>query len=203
METPGRDDSLVQTLDMDDCSVLDESEQIMDGRLRNSSKRVYSSGAKQLKTWIKANHPTHYSTLDDEIILPVPAHVLVSYFGSNIKKNNGQYKSLSAINSMRSSLRDIYHKNNVTMETSTTNILGDFVKGYKRKIADLKEKGEISNREGKNSLSMEGYRLLCLVSLIPKTGMYKQTWPHLYLLFQWNLLVRTVSVSTMIFEFLS
>jgi hypothetical protein len=62
----------------------------------------------------------------------------------------------------------IYHERRVEMNLKTRKAIEDFMKGYRRKVADLKESGEMSMFEGKRALSVQGYRLLCKISIMTK-----------------------------------
>jgi hypothetical protein len=116
--------------------------------------------------------------------------------GSNLLKGNGEIKSVAAVGLQLSALKSAYRDQGIELETSAR--VRALMKGHSRTVVEMKEKGEIRQEEGKKPLSVEGYKLLCKKAL--EGGHTEQ---HLYLTAQWNLMVRTCSVSALHYDFIS
>lgn len=189
--------------DPDDVDVmLLEAEKIQSGRLKKSSKKTYASGLGQITDFVRVNHPANFSTFTNEVILPLPTDVMLRFFAKSMKAPGGGYKSSSTINGYRSALKDLYHSKKMVMGEEDVIAINDFIKGYRRLIAQEKEDGKMSIHEGKRPLPVQGYRLLCWSSLAYLSSTERNhvklfsNYAHLYLLLQWNLMARTVSIST-------
>jgi hypothetical protein len=71
--------------------------------------------------------------------------------------------------------------------------------GHKRNVAKLKETGVLKAEEGKAPFTVQGYRLLCKLSLWNRRdGIFA----HAFLTFTWSLINRSVSTSTMVYSHL-
>ena len=66
-----------------------------------------------------------------------------------------------------------------------------FFKAYQRKIAKMKEKGEISSEEGSPSMPRAVYRWLC-----EKAMEQGNHFAHLFLCLEWNLICRSVTTTS-------
>jgi hypothetical protein len=78
--------------------------------------------------------------------------------------------------------------------------LTTWLDGYKRKIADLKGGGVIGMKEGKDALSLDGYRLLAQKIFSLPAGRQVFAWPFFVL--QWNLIARVDSVAKICYQHL-
>jgi len=72
--------------------------------------------------------------------------------------------------------------------------------GYKRKIGELKQDGEMTSKEGKDPLSFSGYRFIARKALEQKDDLGLASFAWCFLLFAWNLIARCVSVSSLMYD---
>ena len=74
-----------------------------------------------------------------------------------------------------------------------------FLRGYQRRVSDLKLDGKMPVFEGKYHLPFQGY--VAVAKLLLRSGRFDEllfAWPFLVL--QWNLIARTATVSSMMME---
>ena len=186
---------------MSDSQPVDETAAMADRRLTPSTKKTYRSAQKALKRFIKV-HPDYktlyYDAEHDKLRLPLPDAAVVTFIGSSLRKKSGTYKTSSTVGTMRSAIQAMYIDAGVVFNNTALlqQEVGRVVKGHKRVVAGLKETGEMKQDEGKRFLKMKGYRMLCRLAL--EQG---ETEVYLYLVSQWNLMVRTVNVKKMNYKF--
>jgi len=129
------------------------SESIISGRLSNNTKLQYRGKQAALAAWLKANEPTHLNENTEVIILPLNDEVVTAFFGHicrKRKRNSSEYieptkyLSLSHVGNYKSSIKDVYKQRNVTMPASTEKIVSEFMAGYTRKVATMKQEAEMS-----------------------------------------------------------
>jgi hypothetical protein len=72
--------------------------------------------------------------------------------------------------------------------------VSQFVSGYKRKVSDAKETGEMKLNEGKSPFTFENYHLISEKSLKDLQEPSEVHFAHLYLTLCWNLMARSCSV---------
>jgi hypothetical protein len=116
-------------------------------------------------------------------------------------------KSVSTINSYRSAIVWYYKENKLKLSDELTIELGNYLAGFKRNVADLKQKGFKSIQEGRSALTFNGYINLCkeIIHKAPehRSSNYTQTifaWP--FVVFCWNLMARSCSVGGLMFQHL-
>jgi hypothetical protein len=175
---------------------IDESDAMAARHLKATSKRTYKSTQKALLTFVKA-HPDYRSNYDaenDKLILPLPDAALKTFMGSHLKKADGQYKAVSSVGIMRSAIAALYADNDVVFNDTALvkQQVGRVLRGHKRLVSELKENGTMKQKEGKGYLKMQGYKLLCRLGL--ESG---ETENLLYLVLQWNLMVRTTNIKSL------
>jgi hypothetical protein len=64
---------------------------------------------------------------------------------------------MSTVRSYKSALVWLHKENRMTLSPDTDLELENFLKGYKRKVADIKSKGGMDILEGKTRNNFEGY----------------------------------------------
>ncbi|KAH9076305.1 hypothetical protein Ae201684P_012791 [Aphanomyces euteiches] len=76
----------------------------------------------------------------------------------------------------------------------------DYMSGYKRMIAELKEEGEMPLHEGKEPIAVDGYRYLAQKALDGERDKKGRRTVHLFLLLCWNLIARTATVGSLRYD---
>lgn len=162
---------------------------------------------------------------DDEIKLPIDPALAVSFFGEIHKfprveereenddplENEEKVKAVSTVESYRSAIVWFYKKKNQRLEEELDVAISNFLDGYKRLVADLKQKGIMSIEEGKQPLSFSGYSFVArkLLRLPSSRGesyvcmlygkmfktIYVGSFAWTFLVLTWNLMARSNSTS--------
>jgi len=88
----------------------------------------------------------------------------------------------------------------IDLSDETLHAFKEFFNGYKRKIGELKQDGEMTSKEGKDPLSFSGYRFIARKALDQKDDLGLASFAWCFLLFAWNLIARCVSVSSLMYD---
>jgi hypothetical protein len=104
--------------------------------------------------------------------------------------------SPSCMQGYKSALKNYYGDRGARLDSVLDNWLDEFIKGYKKAIAQKKESGVMDMSEGKSSLSFIGYRSICeyMMKIHPVGRLW--TWQEglfswLYMVLTWNLMCRS------------
>ena len=192
--------------DDDDHNPEAYSTAIIGKRLQPNTVKQYKGKIAILAKYLQLNYSTH--VVDGVIVLPLPIHVLLSFLGHiSIKSNrDGVYaipkKNLSYqhVNGFHSAIKYLYGMREVPMEAQVVKKLGEYLAGYKREVAQLKERGEMPMGEGKAPMSGCGYEFLASTALKQSQDFTLVLLCHTFLLFAWNLMARAVTVSAIIYD---
>ena len=128
-------------------------------------------------------------------------------------KENGGHVSSSTVTGFKCALVWLHEEKGEELDSNLDEALNRFITGYKKDVADLKQQGEMHAFEGKHALSYAGYKMLAEMFLKLKptpnsTGNNRTsngtaaTWQMgtfgwAFLIFQWNLLARSITVAGM------
>jgi hypothetical protein len=177
------------------------AQKMVDGRVVPKTIKRYKLYVNKIKIWFQQNNY--------EFALPLNPQQVLEFFGSLVVDD--KKPSLSGLEVYKSSLKWFYKEQGNVMDALLNQKLSEFFAGYKRRVANMKQKGEMKVFEGKHPLSFRAY---CIISskfstLKPdKTKEhyhnYNQTifaWPYLTL--QWNLMCRSNTVAKLMLEHIS
>ena len=106
-----------------------------------------------------------------------------------------KYNDTQTISGYRAALIYEMKERKKAIPQGTLDELNRFMSGYKRKIAELKEKGEMSMGEGKAPIPFSAYRILAKKALEAIHDIQQGMFSHTYLLLCWNLMARSHSVA--------
>jgi hypothetical protein len=169
-------------------------------RICDSTKKAYAGKIKKWKEWLREHHP-HTIDHGGQIILPLDDNVVMGFFGFKAYRNpvarTGLY-SKSTTEQFYSALKDEYRNREVFFPVSTQKKVLGFLDGLKRTIATAREKGEMSVSEGKRALPIGGFRAISQHSL--RTHSDDHLFVHLYAILCWNLIARTSSVGSIMYQ---
>lgn len=188
------------------------SEEIVAGRLAKNTRLQYKGKTATLVSWLKANEPTALQPSTDEMILPLNDTTISAFFGYICQKRKRdsleleqpvQYLSLSHVANYRSAIKDYYKQKNITVPKSTENFMNEFMNGYTRKIAMLKQEGEMPLIEGKRPISFSGYQFLAEKAIKQDNDYLLAIFSHSFITLAWNLMARSVSVGQLMFKHIS
>ena len=114
-----------------------------------------------------------------------------------------QYFSYDHCNGYRSAIIYLYRQHQTSMSEDCRQIIKEFFEGYERKIATLKQMGEMNLIEGKQPLSFAEYRYLAELTLSKTQDIQANSFAHCFLTLCWNLIARCSSVSSLMFQHIS
>lgn len=196
----------------------DLAEAIVDGRKCANTKKQYQRKCEHFRGWIEEIYPwclkEDGSTID---LGRIEKSHLVQFFGHICKKKSRsgayllpiKYQSFQHVSGYKSAIKDFFGNQDHNLKEDIEKFLKNFFGGYKRKIANLKQDGEMSIIEGKGPLSFRGYKFLAEKATIDKDGDDDGTlvrdeklyiFAHFFLLLCWNLIARCVSVGSLMYN---
>lgn len=190
---------------MNNISVSDD---IISERLTKSTRKNYGNKIKHFISWIKELYPEHCEADDpDQPILPIPTEILKEFYGhiSRKKNKNGEYimptqwHAYQTVSGYKSAIKDIYKDNKVAFGADAEAMSNEFFQGYQRRIATLKQSGEMSLVEGKRPISFEGYKYLAKKAQSQNGDYTQASFAHTFLVFCWNLIARSISVGNLMY----
>lgn len=109
---------------------------------------------------------------------------------------NQSVRTLSTITGYISSIKFFCGEENVELSKDCYNWIAKFIEGYKRVIADLKDKGIMKNYEGKVPITLATYSKLCGIALFAAEQRARSASSvHSFMILCWNLFARSNSVA--------
>ena len=197
------------------------AEAIMDGRKCQNTKQQYKRKYEHFRKWMKEKYPMCF--LEDGLTVDLgrieKSHFL-DFFGHICKKKSSsggylspiQYQSFQHVSGYKSAIKDHFGNMDHNLKDEIEKFLKNFFGGYMRKIANLKQDGEMSIVEGKMPLSFRGYKFLAEKAIMNRDGHDNglnsrdeklAIFSHIFLLLCWNLIARCVSVGTLMLNHIS
>ncbi|KAH9112692.1 hypothetical protein AeMF1_013012 [Aphanomyces euteiches] len=181
---------------------VEAGDDVIKMRLSNRTRYQYSNIQQRLLHWLELKHPSH--VVDGKIKLPLSPRICKMFLAhESIKvtasdgKTGSKYKSKAAINGCRSAIVNLHKESKVKIPDDLNSVLSDYMSGYKRMIAELKEEGEMPLHEGKEPIAVDGYRYLAQKALDGERDKKGRRTVHLFLLLCWNLIARTATVGSL------
>ena len=101
---------------------------------------------------------------------------------TNLPYEPMRFNRRSHVQGYRSAIIDLYKKCGMTIDNIAKSQLTDFVSGYGKKVAQLKEDGELPIMEGKSPMSTVGYQFLAETALTYDEDFGLTTFSHTFLL---------------------
>jgi hypothetical protein len=111
--------------------------------------------------------------------------------------------SVSVIGGYRSSIAMLYEENNIKFDDATMLALNMFAGGYCYKRLDKKLNGEMKIQEGKSPITIQAYNFVAKQAFIKRNDHALGYFAHLFLIFCWTLMARSVSVGTIMLDHIS
>ena len=193
----------------------DLAEAIIDGRKCDNTKKQYQRKFEHFRKWMEEKYPQCLREDDNTIDLAtIEKSHLVQFFGHICKKKSKageylspvQYQSFQHVSGYKSAIKDYFGNQDCNIKEEIEKFFKKFVGGYMRKIAGLKQDGEMSIVEGKMPMSFRGYKFLAGKATIDKGGDDDEKlsiFSHFFLLMCWNLIARCVSVGSLMYNHIS
>ncbi|ETN23834.1 hypothetical protein PPTG_00343 [Phytophthora nicotianae INRA-310] len=157
-----------------------------------NTKKANQSYLKGISTWIHASQPSPDTFFCEDGSLNL-AMFSPQHFEDFLlyKINEGKLK-VSTLSGYRSSIKDVYRQKRLDLPSEYLDDLKILYQGLKRVEAEDDQSGR-SRRPGKEPLSYSLYTQLAKLTLALEDNGFL----HLFLLTQWNLMCRSVSVETL------
>jgi hypothetical protein len=155
---------------------------------------------------LKREHPE--LILDEVINLPLGEAIIQDFLGHcSIKSHKDgsycvprQYNSTMLVGGYISAIKWHYQSRNIEISEPVSKVFKDFLAGYKREVATLKESGGMKFTEGKQPMSFNGDESLAQKALTIQGDYQLQITAHTYLIFCWNLMARAVTTGGLCFD---
>jgi len=188
-------------------------EKILRQRICDNTRVGYGRKVKHWKAWCRKHHAAVMLDDDDDNIdlTKITREMLIDFLTYQCVKRDKQgnpilfqqkqkHQSYQHVSGYNSAIKDYYHEKRFKMSEECVLYISDFLAGYQRTVADLKQKGELPTTEGKSPLSFQGYKMLAKKSLQETTDFPVSMFAHVFILFCWNLISRCNSVSSLMFN---
>jgi hypothetical protein len=176
-----------------DATNLSAADTLIGERVVARTKQAYGAKIKTI-----ANYYTE--RLQQPFTLPVQRDHILQFFGWLInEKHKDKPAAISTVTLYKSALKWYYKEHKLIMTPEVNQELDTLLKGYQRRVSDLKLEGRMQVFEGKYHLPFQGYAVLA--KFLFRSTRFDEVlfaWPFLVL--QWNLIARTATVSSIMME---
>jgi hypothetical protein len=173
----------------DDLSAADA---LIGERVVPQTKRAYTSKINAIQRYYKEE-------LGRDFAVPVQKKHILGFFGWLIDvKHKEEPLSISTVKMYKSALKWYYKEKRLVFDPQVDQQLETLLKGYQRRVSNLKLDGKMPVFEGKFHLPFAGYRLLCALLFTSQPAQMLFAWP--FLILQWNLIARSNTVSSLMME---
>lgn len=184
-------------------------DEIISGRIRLSTRKTYDCKFGHFNEFMKQNHEEHF--IGEKLLLQnVKAEEYKEFFAFiSVKKEKGpfsaevipmQYNSYKYVESYSNAIKNSFRNEGSQIPADCEMMLTNFFRGYSRKVADLKQNGEMPLEEGKSPLSFDGYQYIARKAMGAKKIFSQSTFCWVFIVLCWNLMARSASVSAIMFE---
>lgn len=186
--------------------MLQRGRAVQSMKITLSSRNTYSQRINAFSKFVKDNFPNAYEETSADIAqnlkLPLDEDIILSFFASLYNESEGEFRAAATIGGYRSAINHLYRERLVPIPPELKQSMDDFVRGYRRRIAQAKEEGDIPITEGKRPLTVQGYRMLCKKSVEVEMAFRSKicSHAHLFTVMQWNLMVRSASVGSLLYH---
>jgi hypothetical protein len=172
---------------------LSAADALIGGRVVMRTKQQYEGKIKAIRRY-------YTDELGREFTVPVQRDAILAFFGWLIDvKHKEDPLSISSVKQYKSALKWQYKEHRLILDPEVDQELDTLLRGYQRRVSELKLDGKMPVFEGKYHLPFAGYRTLA--ALLFRSQPFNQmlfAWP--FLILQWNLIARTATVSSMMME---
>ena len=170
--------------------------EIVGQRVVERTKGQYETTLKYITKYCSEHYP---EAIDPEgnLILPMTQANLEGFLGDMAAdRQDGSCKAFSTVTGYCTVLKFYYREAGVIISPELERFFKNFHEGYKRKIAQKKDKGFMKNFEGKVAVTYVIYTALAKVALFAALLRTRfASMVHLFLILCWNLFARSCSVA--------
>lgn len=201
-----------------------QAQDILDQMLAPNTKKQYANKIKHFEEWVEMCHPeclvddaetgglaVSYELVSANILQCFLGHVSRKLKASGKRAKGAPYEymdppelnSVQHVNGYKSAIVNQYKVRKIPLDIDRSTMFSGMMQGYKRTVQKKKQDGEMSMTEGKFPLSFSGYRFLAKKAMSQTTDFALAIFAHVFLLFCWNMIARSVSVSSLMFQHFS
>lgn len=163
-------------------------------------RRIVPRTKQQYQSKIRSIVRYYNDHLSCEFSVPVERDHILAFFGWLIEdKHKDEPLAISSVKGYKSALKWWYEEHRLIIDPAVNQELDTLLKGYQRKVSELKLEGKMPVFQGKYRLTFDGYRTLA--SLLFTSSDVNQmlfAWP--FLILQWNLIARSATISSMMMQ---
>jgi len=188
--------------------LLTDADGICNEKLDISTRSRYTRFFNQFKGWIAEHHAEYLDAAGDVVLGNISDEAFKEFLAHKTKKTNPngtyiipeKFQSYEHVSGYKSAIVYGYDKARVSLKASTIKMFKEFFAGYRRKIGQLKQNGEMKLKEGKDALSFTGYRFMSWLAVRQDRDFNQSIFSWVFLLLCWNLISRCVSVSSLMYD---
>jgi hypothetical protein len=175
--------------------------QLLTEKLNITTRRRYHRFFDQFKEWVVQNHDEFVDQVGDLMLRNITDEAFKEFLAHKTKKTykDGTYmvpekfQSYEHVSGYKSGVVYGFDNAGVPLRASTSKMFKEFFAGYRRKVGQLKQNGEMKLKEGKDALSFSGYRYIANTAIAQEKDYPLST-------FCWNLISQCVSVSSLMYD---
>lgn len=198
---------------------LELGNSFVSGRICNKTKKQYKQKFDHFKKWVRLKHAHVYSEENDTVdIEQLDSAILTEFFGHISKKRKlkeeteenpyvyvdpVQHQSFQHVSGYKSAIINEFRNRSVFVPDRIQITLTGLFGGYKRTVADLKQTGDMPMMEGRQPMTFDGVRFLVRQAMKQTSDFPLAIFAHIFVLLCWNLVARSVSVSSLMYDHIS
>lgn len=114
--------------------------------------------------------------------------------------NPVKHQSYSHVSGYNSAIRSFFKHRRIDMDRNIDTTIKEFLAGYKRKVATLKQNGEMKLQEGKSPISYDGYRLIVNKALSARNDFSLAIFAWVFIVLTWNIMARCNTTSGIMYD---
>lgn len=174
-------------------------------RVVEETRKAYTTTFKFLSAYAVANIPGSCGS-NGLLTIPLKSDVWMKLLDDMALPLDdvGRIRAFGTIQSYISSIKFFYEEAGFEVSNMLNQNISNWMDGYKRKIADLRAKGIMKNKEGKLPLSYLHYERLSELALFASsTRAVSACYVHVFMVLCWNLFARSCSVSDLYYHHFS
>ena len=111
-----------------------------------------------------------------------------------------KYQSFSHVSGYNSAIRSFFKDRKIDMDRDIDTTVKEFLAGYKRRVASLKQNGEMKLQEGKSPISFDGYRLIVNKALGATADFSLAIFAWVFIVLTWNIMARSCTTSGIMYD---
>lgn len=196
--------------DFDEWNALAQGRAYSAGKILQNTRKQYLQKCKHFSNFLRTNHAelfinendiTEWSTLNPDILTEFFGYISIKRTRNGAAVVPTTHQTYEHVSGYASAIK--FHVHTVRkqkLKQECYEEMAALLGGYKRKVADLKQNGEMRLGEGKCGLSFDAYKFLATLAIKSTSAFQTAIFVHLFLVLCWNLMARNVSVHELMYN---